>query len=304
MCISKWDIVVIRAHHWIWEEMYSLEALTTIQLACSFHIHWSHISLHKNGFHSSDQRESLQVWLFLKGRLSCITLVQALSTRWTTSQKACISLSLVPLNREKGSRFNLFCYSKGWRCWLHYFVASHTALRLLAFFSNSELPLCCISTYTLEAQLNHTHSSLNWIPPWMVGSCSFNHKTISRSISKGEHKRVEQRRSDVDPALQWDVVVMLLLPIFRIEWTSVTWQRAHEGWKTASLYPTWTSPSHHEPSTVSGTLITVRRLGISWNHDHQPQMFHLHPPIHICYIRLLQLDNEVNPIWSGACQHK
>lgn len=226
------------------------------------------------------------------------------STRWTTSQKACISLSLVPLNREKGSRFNLLCCSKGWRCWLHYFVASRTAFRLLAFFSNSELPLCCISTYTLEAQLNHTHSSLNWIPPWMVGSCSSNHKTISRSISKGEHKRVEQRRSDVDPALQWDVVVMLLLPIFRIEWTSVTWQRADEGWKTASLYPTWTSPSHHEPSTVSGILITVGRLGISWNHDHQPQMFHLHPPIHICYIRLLQLDNEVNPLWSGACQQK
>ena len=28
MSISKWDIVVIRAHHWIWEEMYALEAPT------------------------------------------------------------------------------------------------------------------------------------------------------------------------------------------------------------------------------------------------------------------------------------
>lgn len=63
----------------------------------------------------------------------------------------------------------------------------------------------------------------------------------------------------------------------------------------------WTSPSYHEPSTVSGVLITVETLGISWNHDHQPQMFHTHPPIHVCYVWLLHLDNEINPLLSGAC---
>ena len=26
VCISKWDVMVIRAHHWIWETMYALEA--------------------------------------------------------------------------------------------------------------------------------------------------------------------------------------------------------------------------------------------------------------------------------------
>ena len=78
--ISKWGIMVIRAHHWIWEKMDALEALT---------IHSDGLTdLAFNGATflyakrivtdlTAVIKEGLQLWLPLKSRVTCITLVQA-----------------------------------------------------------------------------------------------------------------------------------------------------------------------------------------------------------------------------------